>query len=141
MTLAALEATLSLARDSRLAVQRIPLLAFLSTPIEALRGRAERLVEALRSDPGLSAELLATQAFLGGGSVPAEPIPSMAVRVVAPFPAVAPTETAWSRALRVGAPPVVPRVQGGAVLFDLRAVPEADDEALLRAIRQSARLP
>lgn len=137
MTLAALEATLRLEVDPILARERIPLWAFLSTPLEALKERAERLAEALRGDPGLSADVIETTAYLGGGSVPAEPIPTAAVRVVAPFPLSHPTEGAWARALRTGDPPVVPRVQGGAVLFDLRALPQADDPRLLQAIRKT----
>jgi len=137
MTLAALEATLRLAIDPALGCRKIPLWAFLSATLDALKGRAEALAAALRDDPGLSADVVESTAFLGGGSLPAEPIPTAAVRVVGPFPAAHPSEGAWSRALRTGDPPVVPRLQGGAVLFDLRALPAGDDARLLDAIRRS----
>ncbi|HEX8201119.1 MAG TPA: L-seryl-tRNA(Sec) selenium transferase, partial [Isosphaeraceae bacterium] len=138
MTLAALEATLVLALDPVLGARRIPLWAFLSTPPRRLRARAEGLAAAFRAGPGLEAKVIETTAVLGGGSVPLEPIPTAAVRVDPPFPAPFASEAAWARALRVGDPPVVPRVQDGAVLFDLRAVAEDEDGLLLEAVRRSA---
>ena len=141
MTLAALEATLRLALDPALGPARIPLWAFLNTPAAQVRERAERLADALRSADGLAADVVETTAYLGGGTAPGEPIPTAAVRVVAPFPGPYPTEAAWARALRLGDPSVVPRVQGGAVLFDLRAVDPDDDARLLDAIRQTVHDP
>jgi L-seryl-tRNA(Ser) seleniumtransferase len=135
MTLAALEATLRLALDPSRAGLRIPLWAFLNVTIESLRERAGRLVEAFRSELGLDASVLESTAFLGGGSAPVEPIPTAVVRVGPPFPDPWPTEGAWARALRLGDPPVVARVQGGAVLFDLRAIAETEDPLLLGAVR------
>jgi L-seryl-tRNA(Ser) seleniumtransferase len=135
MTLVALDATLRLALDPALGRRRIPLWAFLNTPLDALRSRAERLAEAFRVELGLNATVVEDAAFLGGGSIPAEPLPTAAVRVASPFPAHLGSEAALARALRLGDPAVLPRVQGGAVLFDLRALPEADDHALLSAVR------
>ena len=135
MTLAALEATLRLALDPELASRRIPLWAFLNTPVDTLRARADRLADILRSELSLNATVAETTAFLGAGSVPLEPIPSAAVRVAAPFPGSGATAGSWSRALRTGDPPVVTRVHGGAVLIDLRAVEASDDELLLSAVR------
>jgi L-seryl-tRNA(Ser) seleniumtransferase len=135
MTLAALDATLRLAVDPALGNRRIPLWAFLNTPLDALRSRAQRLAEAFRAELGLNATVVEAMAFLGGGSRPAEPLPTSAVRVASPFAAHLGSEAALARALRLGDPPVLPRVQGGAVLFDLRALPEADDHALISAVR------
>ncbi|MBX6316765.1 MAG: hypothetical protein IRY99_28205, partial [Isosphaeraceae bacterium] len=47
------------------------------------------------------------------------------------------SEAALARALRLGDPPVVPRVQGGAVLFDLRTLDPAEDATLLAALRRA----
>jgi L-seryl-tRNA(Ser) seleniumtransferase len=135
MTLAALEATLMLALDPERAVRHIPLWSFLNTPTETLRERAERLAVALREDPGLNATAVGTTAYLGGGSLPGEGLPSAAVKVAAPWPGGCPSEGVWARVLRLGDPPVVARVQGEAVLFDLRAVTPEDDPTLLVAIR------
>jgi len=137
MTLAALEATLRLALDPALARRRIPLWAFLSASPATLQARAERLARSLRDELGLNATVEATQAFLGGGSLPAEPLPSWAVRVSPPYPAPFSSEADWASALRAANPPVVSRVQAGSVLLDLRAVAEADDEAIVEAIRHT----
>jgi L-seryl-tRNA(Ser) seleniumtransferase len=134
MTLTALEATLRLALDPARGRQLIPLWAFLSTPPESLRSRAEVLAERIRSRLRLKASIESTSAMLGGGSVPAQPIPSFAVRLDAPFPMPYETEGGFARALRLSEPPVVPRVRDGAILLDLRAIPESDDEVLWGAL-------
>jgi L-seryl-tRNA(Ser) seleniumtransferase len=138
MTLAALEATLLLALDPALGGRRIPLWSFLNVPLSALVARAERLADTFRTGLGLDASVVEATAFLGGGSVPAEPIPTAAVRVGPSFPPPASSEGDWARILRLGDPPVVSRVQGGAVLFDLRALAEDDDEALAEAVRRAS---
>ena len=139
MALAALEATLHLALDPGRVESRIPLWAFLNVRLERLLDRAGRLSEAFRSELGLEASVLEDTAFLGGGSAPVEPIPTAAVRVAPPFPPGSTSEGAWARALRLGDPSVVARVQGRAVLFDLRAVAEAEDALILEAARRSCR--
>jgi L-seryl-tRNA(Ser) seleniumtransferase len=138
MTLSALEATLRILRDTRGASQRIPLWRFLSEPIESLLGRAARIADRLRGSGSLRASGVASEAFLGGGSVPMESIPSAAVRIEPPWPPGIASEAGLSARLRRGRPPVVPRVRDGAVWLDLRAIPpEHDDElagAILRAV-------
>ena len=136
MTLAALEATLRLVLDPALASARIPLWSFLTTPIDQLRDRAERLATTFRETFGLNADVVESTAFLGGGSTPVEPIPTAVVRVGPPFPAPWTTEAALARALRLGDPPVVARLQGGCLLFDLRALTEQEDRLLEEAVRK-----
>jgi L-seryl-tRNA(Ser) seleniumtransferase len=135
MTLAALEATLRLMLDPSRAHARIPLWSLLSTPIEHLRDRATRLANTLRESFGLNADSADSTAFLGGGSTPVAPIPSVVVRVNPPFPAPWLSEAVLARALRLGDPPVVTRLQEGRVLFDLRALTETDDRLLEEAVR------
>ena len=139
MTLAALETTLQLALDPALAGSKIPLWAFLNATQGRLLDRARRLSESFRSGLGLVAEVVEAHAYLGGGSAPVEPIPTAAVRVGPPFPPSFPSEGTWARALRLGDPSVVARIQGGAVLFDLRAVAEAEDALIEDAVRRSCR--
>src|SRR5262249_44615515 len=107
---------------------------FLNTPLEALLRRAARLAESFRADLGLNASVEETTAFLGGGSVPLAPIPTAAVRVGAPFPPPFRSATGLARALPPRPPPGAPRLHDGAVLLDLRAIPEADDSALEEAV-------
>ena len=134
MTLAALEATLRLALDPALAARRVPLWAFLSAPVAALDDRAERLAAALRTTAALSATAVRTTAYLGGGSLPTEPILSAAVQILPPWPPPWTGEGQWARALRLGNPAVVARVQGGALLLDLRAIDPGNDDRLRDAV-------
>jgi L-seryl-tRNA(Ser) seleniumtransferase len=136
MTLAALEATVRLAMDPIHAVDRIPLWKMIATPLPLLTARAERLATILRTELGVSAKVEPGESFLGGGSVPIQPIPSSVVAVAPPFPGEHPSEAAWAQALRRGDLPVVARVQKGLVLFDLRTVPEDQEPLLLDAIRR-----
>ncbi len=137
MTLAALEATLGLIRDGAHGAGAIPLWRMLSTPLLQLEARARRLVDVLRLELGLNASVVNAESFIGGGSVPVQPIPTVAVSVAPPFPPALGTEGMWARALRSGDPPVVSRIQGGAVLFDLRTVAEHEEASLLDAIRDT----
>jgi L-seryl-tRNA(Ser) seleniumtransferase len=137
MTLAALEITLGLIRDGAHGAGRIPLWSMLSITVPQLEARAGRLVDVLRAELGLNATVIASESFIGGGSVPVQPIPTVAVSVGPPFPPAHDSEGAWARALRLADPPVVPRVQRGTVLFDLRTVAEREEASLLDAIRST----
>jgi L-seryl-tRNA(Ser) seleniumtransferase len=137
LTLAALEATLGLVLGNEASKAEIPLWRMLSTPLPILEARAEQFAASLRGELGLSATVITSHSFIGGGSVPVQPIPTMAVSVGPPFPLRHGSEGAWARALRSGEPPVVPRVQHGTVLFDLRTVAEEDEASLLDAIRRT----
>lgn len=138
MTLAALEATLRLALDPDVGRREIPLWNALSTPVEQLQDRAETLAAGLRQDPGIAAEVRATEAQLGGGSAPGAGFPSAAVSIGPDLPAAI-TPATLARTLRTGDPAVVPRVQAGCVLLDLRTVHPQDDPSLLRAVRGAVR--
>ncbi len=137
MTLAALEATLGLIRDGSRGAGRIPLWEMLTISLPELRSRADELATVLRDELGLNASVVPSQSFLGGGSVPVQPIPTVAVSVSPPFPPPHGSEGAWARALRLGDPPVVPCVQKGAVLFDLRTVARREEASLLDAVRRT----
>jgi L-seryl-tRNA(Ser) seleniumtransferase len=136
MTLAALEATLRLATDASHAVDRIPIWTMIATPLSLVAARAERLATALRLELGLNAAVVPGESFIGGGSVPIQPIPTAVVAVAPPFPTAHQSEAAWAQALRQGDPPVVPRLQRGFLLFDLRTVTEDQEPRLLDAIRR-----
>ena len=136
MTLAALEATLRLLQDPFSAAVRIPLWAFLSTPIESLLQRAEALAIKFCSELTLNATVIRTTSFLGGGSVPGRPIPTAAVRVSSPWPAAFDSESRFARALRQSDPAIVTRVRTGAVLFDLRGVEPSQDMLLVECVRK-----
>jgi L-seryl-tRNA(Ser) seleniumtransferase len=136
MTLAALEATLHLARDIDRATERIPLWSMIAAPVCELKARAMKLATAFRLELGLNAEAVPADSYLGGGSAPVQPISTVVVAVSPPFPCQHDSEAGFARALRQAKPPVVTRVQKGLVFFDLRTIPGDRDGVLLDAVRK-----
>jgi L-seryl-tRNA(Ser) seleniumtransferase len=123
LTLAALEATLMLYRDPARAMKEIPVLAVLSVPVSTLRARAN----ALRTQvPG--AEVIETEASVGGGAFPSSKIPSVAL-------AVAGSAHKLESLLRHGDPAIIGRVADGRLILDLRAVPAGADDVLAAALK------
>ncbi|GAA0411951.1 L-seryl-tRNA(Sec) selenium transferase [Acrocarpospora corrugata] len=115
LTLAALEATLLHTAN--------PTRDGLRADITDLRRRAGALALRL-AGAGVKAEAVDTVAAVGGGGAPGVELPSAAVAVAA----------ALAGPLRLGAPAVVGRVEGGRCLLDLRAVPPGQDRDLLAAV-------
>jgi L-seryl-tRNA(Ser) seleniumtransferase len=130
MTLAALEATLRLYVDEETAFREVPVLRLLSAPLGQLQARAEALASRLAGFPGLKARTARDEAYVGGGSLPGRTLPTWVVEAEAPCGAA---ELALR--LRMGTPAVLPRVRGGKVLLDMRALLEGQDDALAEAVR------
>ncbi len=127
LTIAALEATLALHRDPALARTSIPTLAMLAADPDALRARADWLAAAV------AGEVVATTGRVGGGSLPLEELPSVAVALDAPDGA-----DALAARLRACDPHVVARVADGQVLLDVLTLSD-DDLALLPSLVERAR--
>jgi L-seryl-tRNA(Ser) seleniumtransferase len=136
MTLAALEATLRLILDPDQARLRLPLWAMIDLPVSTLAARATKLAHRLRDELKLNANVNEGLSYIGGGSAPLHPLETVLVAVSAPFPGADGSEGGWAHALRQGNPPVIPRVQKGQVLFDLRTVAEDAEPTLIAAIRK-----
>jgi len=120
LTLAALEATLSLYRDPEVARREIPVLAMLTATPAALHERAGRLAALC---PGwLRAAVIAGESAAGGGSFPGAVLPTS---LVALSPGALGADALALR-LRLGRPPVVARVADGQVVLDARTLAEAD---------------
>ena len=130
-TLAALGATLQLHLDDTLAAEELPVFAMATAPVDDLRRRGGRLVERLADCIGLQATAEDADAYLGGGSLPTEALPSCAVVLRAE--AIGEDEL-LDRLRRAG---VVGRASNGAGWLDLRTVPADKDEQLLAAIVSS----
>jgi L-seryl-tRNA(Ser) seleniumtransferase len=132
MTLAALEATLRLYRDSESVLREIPVLRMLTTPVADLRRRAEAFAARLADVPGLEVEVRDDSAFVGGGSIPDIAMPTVVIALAARSV----TEGEFAARLRAGTPAVVARLQDARVLIDLRTVFEDQEKSLLTAIRE-----
>ncbi len=126
LTLAALEATI--------AGPQPPVARALSVSPAALADRAERVVATLAAH-AVPADVVATEAAVGGGGAPGVTLPSSAVAL--PEDLAIPLRA--GPAVRGGQlPPVVGRVEKGRLLLDLRSVDPADDTRLIAAILAAA---
>ena len=122
MTVAALEAVLRLYATGRR--RELPLWDFFSISQRTLLARARGLASCFPR-----ASVRKSEAVVGGGSLPGYGIPSAEL--------VLPLASAGQVAarLRLGRPPVFCRIEDASLVFDLRTVPQEDDDRLLRAIR------
>ncbi|HET9636250.1 MAG TPA: L-seryl-tRNA(Sec) selenium transferase [Gemmatimonadaceae bacterium] len=126
LTLAALEATLRLYLDSDRALAEIPVLQMLTAHVDALQARATALVDTLRAR-GQTAEVVFSEASVGGGAFPTSRIGSRAV-------ALSGSAERLENALRRGEPPVIGRIEESRLLLDLRSVLPGEDDALAAAV-------
>jgi L-seryl-tRNA(Ser) seleniumtransferase len=129
LTLAALEATLRLYLDSDRTLAEIPVLRMLTAHVDALQARATALVNTLRAR-GLTAEVVSSEASVGGGAFPTTRIASRAV-------ALSGNAERLESALRRGEPPVIGRIEENRILLDLRSVLPGEDDALAAAIAKA----
>jgi len=131
LTLAALAATLRLYRDPENAEQSVPLLSLLSTSVENLQLRAERIAPQLAAARAVTAaEPRASVAYLGGGSLPGEQIPTWCVALQ---PSSGSVDQLADR-LRSGSPAIYSRVQQDSLLLDLRTVFPAQDQQIIHTV-------
>jgi L-seryl-tRNA(Ser) seleniumtransferase len=136
MTLAALEATLRLYLNEARALTEVPPLAMLGTPPIELRKCAEALAEGLRGIKALkSVNVREDQAFVGGGSLPDQPLATWVVEIEARE--IGDAELA--RRLRSGSPPVVGRLRDGKVVLDVRTIFPRQQEDLIAACGAACR--
>lgn len=117
-------------------VDAIPVWRMIAASPHTLERRAERIVTRLAGN-GISVEMARSDATIGGGSLPGQTLPSVALKH-------RPAESvdAMARCLRLGEPAVVARIADDHLWFDLRSVlPEQDDrlsDAILQALTPRA---
>jgi L-seryl-tRNA(Ser) seleniumtransferase len=130
LTLAALEATLSLYRDG--AWRGVPALAMLDHPIDAIEARARRLVAAVGEHGTLALVVVPTTATVGGGAMPTSEVPSrgIALRSDAGLGA-----DAIDAALRAATTPIVARIEDGRIVLDVRTIGDDEVDEVAAAIR------
>lgn len=131
LTLAALEATLrSYQRGD--ALKTLPVLRMLFLEESELKARAERICGMLSERLSAYCAVSVSEGFsqVGGGALPLTELPTFLV-VLRPK---AGSAAAVSERLRRGEPPVLARVQEGAVLIDPRTVGEDEELPLVAAV-------
>ena len=128
LTLAALHWTLRTILEGR-AEERLPVLRMLLMSADELHERAQRLAKGI-SELGLGkVSVQRLGSLVGGGALPDVELPGACV-------ALEPEGSAaeLSRRLRAGEPPVLARIQRGALLFDPRTLADTELEGVLRAL-------
>ncbi len=124
----ALEATLGLHRDPDRASLSIPTLAFLSTPLENLRSRAERLAAQIAVQPGIAsavAKEIPAAIDLGG----TQPLASFGIQIECK----ADSFDRIAKQMEENRPRLLGVQEGEGVRLDLRIVAPDDDIALVAA--------
>jgi L-seryl-tRNA(Ser) seleniumtransferase len=126
LTLAALEATLSLYRDPERAMREVPVLAMVTAPRESIEARAKSLATRL-SAAGVECEVVASEAAVGGGAFPTARLESAAV-------AISGNAGDVERRLRTASDAVIGRIVDQRVLLDMRSIMPEQDDAFTSAV-------
>ena len=124
--LAALEATLRLhALGEEVACSHIPGLSMLGRAVEQLQKTADLMAsQIVQSCPGISVDVASCDGRVGSGASPNEPLPSIGLLLqVEGFSA-----EDFALKLRNGTPPIFSRIQGEAVLLDVRTLSATPEE-------------
>jgi len=123
--IASLSTTLRLLARGR--HMEIPVLRMICEPIDDVKARAERLKDLITKT---HAEVVPTQAVVGGGSAPTRRFPSYGVLV-----STKDASRVHSR-LRGGAPAVVARIEEDTLIFDMKTVDLSQIEMLADRINE-----
>lgn len=133
MTLAALTATLQLYQDPALAQQHLPLLMLLSTSLENLKNRADRLAPQIAATPGIeTVDVLEGMNSLHGSPLPHQ---QQATWCLSVKPARG-TALELADQLRSGTLPLIGRVDDARLVLDLRTVFPAQDRMVVEAFQR-----
>jgi L-seryl-tRNA(Ser) seleniumtransferase len=126
--LVALQATLLEYLRGADGLDRLPLYRMMRRPLAELEAAAARMIAALedRGLPGIEVGTTATESAAGGGSLPDEVQPSIAVTLRLKKGSL----EAFARALRLGEPALVGRLEQDRLVLDLRTLHEDEWELL-----------
>lgn len=128
-TAATLELVLQEYLSEEQAVQHIPVLCMITEPLDEVARRARSLARTIRStDLPAKVDVVSCESQIGGGSLPMERIPSMAVAIHPKHESVAALEDQM-RHLTV---PMIPRTVNDTIMLDVRTV-ETEDFKLIAA--------
>lgn len=132
MTLAALEATLRLYRDERQALEKIPTLRMIAVSPEQLSLRAIRLASAIEgADPEKLLRIEVRPGFsqVGGGSLPAQDLPTSLVAVQSGVL----SSNRIEESLRRNDPPIIGRIESDHFIMDVRTIVSEQAEIIAAA--------
>jgi L-seryl-tRNA(Ser) seleniumtransferase len=133
LTLAALEATLTLFLDESLALREVPTLRMLRRRLPEVAEQARQIAQAI-GDGAPAAEVTTADGSsqMGSGSLPTQDLPT---RLVAIRPhEISPDELALR--LRRYSPPIFSRIRADQVLLDPRTLLEGEADVVVRAVSE-----
>jgi L-seryl-tRNA(Ser) seleniumtransferase len=130
MTIAALEATLSLYVQGRL--DAIPAVRMMRLGRAEITPRAERLAQRISALPGFAAVVRPGESVIGGGSMPGQVLPTTLVAIS--HARRGPTDLEVP--LRDHKPPIIARVEQNELVLDLRTVFEGQEDIIAQALEQ-----
>ncbi len=123
---------MELYRDPQQAVESVPLLRLLNTPLQQLRERGQAIAAAIESAAGVRrAKVIDEQSYLGGGSVPTQQQSTVCIAITPQASGV----DAFAAALRASHPAIIGRIRKQRLLLDLRTVFPGQDAEIVAAIR------
>jgi L-seryl-tRNA(Ser) seleniumtransferase len=136
LTLAALEATLSLFLDESRALREVPTLRMLRRELAEIADQANRIAAAINEKTSAAvATTIDGFSQMGSGSLPTQ---NLATKLVA-IRSNNIEAGEWAARLRAGTPPVFARVHKGDLLLDPRTLLDGEEETLVRAVVEALR--
>ncbi len=131
LTLAVLEATLTLFLDESMALDQIPTLQMLRRSRDDLAVQAERIAATL-SQKVVYTDVTVLEGYsqMGSGSLPGQNLPTRLVALHSKL--IPPADLA--RQLRRHSPPIITRIQNDRVLIDPRTLLEGEEQVIVDAV-------
>lgn len=136
LTLAGLEVVLMCYRDLDRAVEMLPTLSMLTASQEILKKKANALLNRLKrlNLLQISMRIIATDARVGGGAIPAERLKSYAV-ALDPAP-MGLSAARLEEMLRLNEHPIIVRVENDLILMDVRTMQPRDFDIIAGALQR-----
>lgn len=137
LTLAALDATLSLYLDREKAAREIPTLWMLTQPLAEIERKAELLSTGIRNigDPALAVSIQPDASQSGGGAFPMGNFPTKTVCIRHERLSANRIESA----LRLNKPHIITRIKEGMIVFDPRTLNDEEIGKIIESIRRILR--
>ncbi len=134
LTLIALEETLNIYRDERVALEEIPTLRMICESYDSLKTKAQRLAKMIgKLDTGnFTLDLADGTSRIGGGAFPLLEVPSRLLCLI-PHGLSSHDIEEW---LRSYDPPIIVRLEKNNVLLDVRTIQEEEFKTVAQAIKE-----
>lgn len=132
LTLLALEETLRLYREERVAVKEIPTLKMMLAPYDAMARKADRLIKMIGElkSRNFSIDVVKGNSKAGGGALPLLELPTCLL-CLTPLERDAQSIEGW---LRNYSPPIIARVEKEKVLLDVRTMQQKELKTVAAAL-------